>query len=770
MAETDRSKIVAFTEWVIHWRWLVVVLALAVAGACLSGIGRLTFSNNYRVFFSDQNPQLRAFESLERIYTKNDSILFVLQPTDRDAFSPAMLKIVHELTIKSWQIPYSTRVDSVTNFQHTRADEDELIVEDLVPDPDGIHAADAAEIRAIALAEPLLRDRLVAADGATTGVNVRIHPPGKSRAEISEAVAYARELQRDLRAAHPDLRVELTGTTMLSNAFAEAPEADLGFLLPLMYAILFAMMLYLLRSVAGTLATFGVIALSAASAMGLAGWAGIQLNGVSVSAPTIILTLAIADSVHILVTFFGEMLRGREKHAALVESMRINAQPVFLTSLTTVIGFLSLNFSDAPPLRDLGNITAIGVALAWVYSVTFLPAMVAILPVRPQRVKVMSTAAMEALADFVIRHRRALLIGMSGLVLVLTAGMLRFEINDKPVEYFGESFDFRRATDFAIDNLSGFYGMHFSLEAGGSGAISDPEYLQTVDRFVEWMRARADVAHVATITDTMKRLNKSMHGDDPTYYRLPEERELAAQYLLLYEMSVPFGLDLNDQISVDKSATRLTVTNADIDFRQLKIFKGEAEAWLRDNGLPSMRDAEGSAPAVMFAYIGQRNIEAMVRGTAVAFALISLVLILALRSLKIGALSIIPNVVPIGMAFGIWALLFRDVDFAISVVAGVSIGIIVDDTIHFLAKYLRGRREQGLSSPDAVRFAFRTVGNALWANSLILVFGFGALAWSNFWPNATMGLLTAIAIAAALVADFLLLPPLLMWIDGDEKN
>ena len=245
MAETDRSKIVAFTEWVIHWRWLVVVLALAVAGACLSGIGRLTFSNNYRVFFSDQNPQLRAFESLERIYTKNDSILFVLQPTDRDAFSPAMLKIVHELTIKSWQIPYSTRVDSVTNFQHTRADEDELIVEDLVPDPDGIHAADAAEIRAIALAEPLLRDRLVAADGATTGVNVRIHPPGKSRAEISEAVAYARELQRDLRAAHPDLRVELTGTTMLSNAFAEAPEADLGFLLPLMYAILFAMMLYL---------------------------------------------------------------------------------------------------------------------------------------------------------------------------------------------------------------------------------------------------------------------------------------------------------------------------------------------------------------------------------------------------------------------------------------------------------------------------------------------------------------------------------------------
>jgi predicted RND superfamily exporter protein len=761
---------VRFTSWVIRRRWLVIAASLGVTVLCVLGMGRLSLSNNYRVFFSDQNPQLRAFEALERIYTKNDSILFVLQPEGRDVFTPEVLRIVHELTEHAWQVPFSTRVDSVTNFQHTRAEEDDLVVEDLVPDPGSLDAAGAARVRAIALAEPLLNGLLVAADGATTGVNVRIHPPGKSRREISEAVAYARGMMAELRAKHPDLRVELTGTTMLSNAFAEAPEEDVRFLLPLMYAVLLAMMLYLLRSVAGAVVTFSVIALSALSAMGFAGWLGMQLNGVSVSAPTIILTLAIADSVHILVTMFGEMMRGRDKRAALIESMRINAQPVFLTSLTTVIGFLSLNFSDAPPLRDLGNITAVGVALAWVYSVTFLPALVAVLPVNPHRAKVMSTTAMEGLAEFVIRNRRRLLYGMSALALALSAGMLRFEINDRPAEYFDESIEFRRATDFAIDNLSGFYGMNFSLDAGESGGISNPGYLKVVSDFVDWMRARPDVAHVTTITDTMKRLNKSMHGDDPAYYRLPDDRELAAQYLLLYEMSVPFGLDLNDQINVDKSATRLTVTNADIDFRRLKEFKVEAEAWLAQHGLPSMRDAQGSSPAVMFAFIGQRNVEAMVQGTAVAFALISLVLIVTLRSVRIGVISIIPNVVPISMAFGIWALLFRQADFAISIVAGVSVGIIVDDTIHFLAKYLRGRREQGLGSADAVRYAFRTVGNALWANSLILVFGFTALAWSNFWPNATMGLLTAVAIGVALVADFFLLPPLLMWLDGDETR
>jgi len=768
MAGSNPDSVVTFVRWVIRRRWFVVFAAVMLTAVCAAGIGRLTFSNNYRVFFSDENPQLRAFEALERIYTKNDSVLFVLQPADRDVFTPQMLAIIHELTEKSWQIPHSTRVDSITNFQHTRAEDDDLVVADLVVEPQSLTAEETRRIREIALAEPLLRDRLISADGATTGVNVRIHPPGVSRAEIPATVAHARALAAELRTAHPELRVEITGTTFLSNAFAEAPEADIRFLVPLMYAILFVVMLWLLRSFGGALATFGVVMLSAIAAVGLAGWAGLQLNGVSASAPTIILTLAIADSVHILVTMFGGMLDGRDKQTALVESMRVNAQPVFLTSLTTVIGFLSLNFSDAPPLRDLGNITAIGVTLAWIFSMTFLPAAVAILPMRPQHARLMSLRVIEGIAEFVIRRRRGLLIGMSMVVLLLGVSTIRFEINDRPVEYFTEKVDFRRATDFAIANLSGFYGMNFSLPAAESGGISDPEYLRVVDEFVTWMRARPDVAHVATLTDTMKRLNKNMHGDDPAYYRLPDDRELAAQYLLLYEMSLPFGLDLNDQIDIDKSATRVTVTNADIDFRQLKIFKGEAEAWLRENGMPSMHGAEGSAPAVMFAYIGERNIQAMVRGTAVAFALISLVLVIFLRSMRIGAISLIPNVVPLVMAFGIWALLWGTVDFAVSVVAGVSIGIIVDDTVHFLSKYLRARREHGLASADAVRYAFRTVGNALWANSLILVCGFAALAFSQFWPNATMGLLTAIAIAAAVVADFLLLPPLLMWLDGDQ--
>jgi predicted RND superfamily exporter protein len=170
----------------------------------------------------------------------------------------------------------------------------------------------------------------------------------------------------------------------------------------------------------------------------------------------------------------------------------------------------------------------------------------------------------------------------------------------------------------------------------------------------------------------------------------------------------------------------------------------------------------------MFAYIAERNVQSMVRGTIIALLLISLVLAVSLRSFRLGAISVLPNIIPIGMAFGLWALIFGEVGFAVSIVAGVSIGIIVDDTVHFLAKYLRARRERGMNSPDAVRYAFSTVGHALWVTSLILVVGFSVLSLSAFWPNATLGLLTALAIAAALFADFLFLPPLLMALDGKE--
>jgi predicted RND superfamily exporter protein len=270
----------------------------------------------------------------------------------------------------------------------------------------------------------------------------------------------------------------------------------------------------------------------------------------------------------------------------------------------------------------------------------------------------------------------------------------------------------------------------------------------------------------------MRRLNKNMHGDDPARYALPESRELAAQYLLLYEMSLPYGLDLNNRINVDKSATRFTVTTADLSSSELRALTEAGEAWLRGNAPPSMHSV-GSGPMVMFSYISGINIRSMLLGSVLALFLISGLMIFALRNVRLGALSLVPNLVPAAVAFGIWGVTTGVVNLGLSVVIGMTLGVVVDDSVHFLSKYLRARRVEGLGPQEAVVYSFRSVGRAIVMTTAILVIGFSILATSAFDMNASMGKMTAITLAVALVADFLLLPPLLMAVDrvrGTERE
>jgi predicted RND superfamily exporter protein len=260
-----------------------------------------------------------------------------------------------------------------------------------------------------------------------------------------------------------------------------------------------------------------------------------------------------------------------------------------------------------------------------------------------------------------------------------------------------------------------------------------------------------------------------MHADDPTWHRLPNERDLAAQYLLLYEMSLPYGLDLNNQINVDKSATRVTVAAEDITSMQIRQLADAGEAWLREHAPASMH-TEGVGASVMFAHISDRNIKGMLKGTGLAFLFVSVILIVAFRSARFGVLSLIPNLVPAIVAFGVWALVVGRVNIALSVVAAMTFGIVVDDTVHFLSKYLRARRERGLSPDDAVRYAFSNVGRALIATTIILAAGFAILSFSAFDLNAGMGRLTAVTIVIALAADFFFLPPLLLRIEAGARR
>jgi len=759
-----------FTRGVIRFRWLVILAAVLGAGAIGSGAQYLEFANNYRVFFSDENPELVAFEELQATYTKNDNFVFVLEPADGDAFSSGTLAAVEALTEAAWQIPFTLRVDSISNFQHSYGVEDDLIVEDLFRGSADMSAQERARRGQVALDEPLLRNQLVTSAGSATAVNVVLQYPEKSLTEIPEAVEFARDLRQQIETAYPNIDVSLTGVSMLNNAFSEVGVSEVSTLMPIMFGVILLLTLLILRSAVATVATFGVIVLSTMVGMGWAGFMGIKLTPISASAPTIILTLAIADSMHILIALRSAVRSGMSKADAIVEAVRLNFLPVGVTSVTTIVGFLALNFSDSPPFWHLGNITAVGIAAAWLFSITLLPALISVLPYNVKQASGddRGERAMAWIAEFVISKPRRILISLGGAIMLLAALIPTIDFNDQWTQYFDQSVEFRQDTDQALEHF-GLYPIEYSVPAQASGGISDPAYLANLERLSEFLREQPGVVHVYSFSDIMKRLNKNLHGDDQSFYKIPNDRKEAAQYLLLYELSLPYGLDLNDRVNIDKSATRLTATMGNVDSTQVKHLLESTEVWMRQN-LPDWMHADPTGAQVMFTYIAERNVANMISGTLIAIAAIAVILMLALQSIRLGLLSLIPNGLPILATFGAWALIVGEVGFSVATIASISLGIIVDDTVHLLTKYVRARRERNATAADAIRYAFKSVGVAIVVNTVVLTAGFMVMVTSSFKVNADMGLLTAIAIVFALIIDFLFLPALLLFFDREQAN
>ena len=747
---------------ILRRRWLVAALAALLMLVTAGGARFVSVTNDYRSLFAEDNPQLAAFDALEDTYSASNTALIAVAPREGSVFTRETLGAVEELTEAAWRTPWSTRVDSLTNYSHSEAIEDGLVVEPLVEDAPSLGDADLTRIEGIALNAIDVAGRLASHDGRVAGLVISFALPEDPDAAVVEITDHLDTLLDAARASHPDIAYYLTGDVVMNRAFADTTKDDLETLAPIVFLIIVAATAVLAGSVLGALALVVVLVFVVSTTVGFAGWIGTVFNPANSGVPIIVMTVAVAHSVHIVTAALAGMRRGLGRNEAVAESLRSNAWPVFLTTATTMIGFLSLNASDSPPFRVLGNLVAFGVLCAYVYSMTLLPALLSILPLRARPGQADRPGFFDRLGAFVVGHRTPLLWFVALVAGALILGIPRIELTDTWTRYFDERYEFRRDTDFVIENLTGMETLEYSLDAGREGGITDPDYLRAVDAFAEWYRGQPEVAHVQAFPDIMKRLNKNMHGDDPAFHRLPDDPALAAQYLLLYEFSLPFGTDLNNRIDVAKSATRMTVVTRSLSSQAQRELDARAQAWLRANA-PELA-TEASGVSIVFAHLSQRNIESMLRGTIIAMALISFILIGVFKSVRLGLVSLVPNFIPAAMAFGLWGYLVGRVGLAGSVVTAMAFGIIVDDTIHFLSKYLRDRRD-GLSAPEAVRSTFRTVGRALWTTTAVLALGFLVFASSGFELSWALGLMVATTIVFALLADFLLLPPLLMAID-----
>ncbi|EGR0635693.1 RND transporter [Vibrio vulnificus] len=760
----ERTSLLAFSTRFSFWTLIISLMAIV---ATAMGAKNLYFRGDYNIFFDGSNAQLQAFDEIQTTFAKTDNIALVLAPKSGDVFDQRTLTQIQEMTEQAWQVPYSSRVDSLANYQHTEAVDDDLLVEDLLYQSYPLTAERIAKVRAVAMSEPILVNALVSEKGDVAVINITMQMPGVDEtAEVNEVVAYVEQMLSHYRAEYPDVTIYKAGIIAMNHSFAMAAQNDSATLVPTMLLVILVFLTIMLRSFLSVLATLVVIIGAIIATLGIVGWAGMFLHVASVNVPTLIMTLAVADCVHVIASMRHFMRQGMPKSQAIHRSVTLNFVPIVITSVTTAIGFLMMNMSDSPVLRDFGNLSALGVMIACVLSVSLLPALLNLLPVRfSAKQAAKSSDIMDKLADLVV-HRRNVLLPLSIVVIAGSAALIPYnKVNDESVKYFDTSSEFRQAADFMEQRIGGMTTMSIAIKTHQSQGIASPEFLEVLGEFTRWLREQPETDHVASLSDIYKRLNKNMHGDDSAYYALPAERELAAQYLLLYEMSLPFGLDLNNQVNVDKSSVKLQLTVKNLGSVELVALEERIYQWFASHA--PRYQVVASSPSLMFAHIGETNMASMLSTLPITLILISALMIFALRSWRLGVISLVPNIAPAVIGFGLWALISGEINLGLSVVVTLTLGIVVDDAVHFLAKYQHARKE-GQNAEQAVRYAFHTVGRALWITTVVLVAGFSVLAMSQFRLNSDMGQLSAIVIFVALVIDFVLLPSLLMRFDTAE--
>ncbi|CCQ11465.1 hypothetical protein PALB_23620 [Pseudoalteromonas luteoviolacea B = ATCC 29581] len=756
-------------EFIIKRAWWVLLWSVVLLLGFAKGLGGLTFSNDYRDYFSAENPQLMEWERLQQVFTKTDNVLISVSTKQGDLFTTAHLEVIKSITEASWFVPYANRVDSITNYQHVQSQgKDDIIVSDLVLEPGLMSHDELQKVKEIVTTEPLLVHRLMNEEGTTTAINIEVRLSDKPREEIAEIANAAYQLKQRYSQEHPDLLFHITGSVPYNFAMTNATKQDMASLMPAMYLLILVLFVLFTRSIMATFAVFILMVFSMIATMGASAWMGVVLMAPSMSAPTIVMTMAVANAVHLSMSFFSFYRGDIDKKEAIRQTLKSNWSPVLITNLTTAIGFLSMNMSDVPPYRDLGNMVAGGLILVVFFSLFLFPALLRLLPLRAKPQKQIQNTIYARCAYLVVSKYKQISILFITISLLSSFGIMKLELNDRFIEWMDARYEFRNDSDFINTHLTGLYRLDWGLDAGQEGGVTTPEYLAQLDELTSWARSQPGVVHVHSMSDVIKELNQKFHGGDEAYYKVPESQALAAQLLLIYELSLPMGLDLNNMLNVSKSSTHFVIRTANLSTIELLALEQATNLWIAHYEGP-IKPSEAASTTILFANISERNIRSLLTGTVFALVLISFLLIVPMRSLKFGLLSLVPNLLPAAIGFGVWGLLVGNVGLAISVVVGMTMGVVVDDTVHFMTKYLRHRRDGRMQPAQALTATFEQVGPALFGTTLILAAGFALLSLSGFEVNQQMGALTTIVILVAFFADFLLLPSLILLLDKKEK-
>jgi predicted RND superfamily exporter protein len=745
-----------FVGFIARRPWLAITLGLALVAGLAAGMKHLHADFTHKGFFWADDPKLLRLDAFERRFGNDDMVLIAVR-SPSGIFDEDSASLIQEMTRKMWQVPEVIRVESITNFNWVHSQNDDIVIEPLLPET--LTPQILAQRRQVALTHETLPGYLINRDGTVTVIMGRIKPGLDAPPDAPRITRAVRQIARE--GQRGDHEIHVGGGPVMTNAFEEITQSDIQRLVPMALGIAALFLLLLLRSTAGVLLPFVAVFGAVLATFGFAGWLGLAQTAMSTAVPSILIAVGIADTVHILVTFLEELRRGTERRQAAHNALTRNLLATFLTCLTTAIGFFSFFTANLKPVGILGTMAGVGALVAWVVAQLVVGGLLFVLPIKakplpPERFAATDRRA-STLVDFIARHRIGVIVTtllLSGAALWVSLGI---DVNSDPIKYFRHDLPVRVASDFMERTMGNARSFELVVSAGEDDGIKDPVFLSKVDAFQTWLEKQPRMTRAVSILDILKATHKSLHGDRPEAYRLGADKQTIAQELLLYTMGLPQGMDVNDRITVRNDALRITVLNTIVTSREAVAAIEGIVAQGKRMGL----DVEATGKYYLYQQTNDYVVQSFLTSLWSATLLIGIIMMIFLRSVRLGLISMFPNIVPLFAGGALLRLLGQPLDMGTVLVASVCLGISIDDTSHVLATFAYHRR-QGVPPNQAMRLVMAHTGPALLSTNGILIASFASFATATFVPNIYFGVLTAFILTMALVADMFFTPALLL--------
>ncbi|AEE50944.1 efflux RND transporter permease subunit [Haliscomenobacter hydrossis] len=745
-----------------RFRVIILVLFAVLSLLSIRAAFDIRFSFDFEQFFPIGDPDLDAFKEFVKEFETDDNFLLIAIHRPQGVFERNFLRKFHQLTLDCRDLPHVQQVQSLTKIGYpVKTPFGLTTVPAIHVDQPDLYASDRARL----LQDERFVRNLISKDGKTLVIFLKTIE--------SIELKQARELMAGVEALvgkYKFSNVHYLGRPYFQQEMVRLQQREIV-VATIVSAILVSLVMYLVfRRFWGTVVAVVSLALGLLLFVGFLGGFVRELNTLSALYPVLVLIIGTSDIVHIMSKYNDELHKGQERRTAMWNTIRDVGLATFMTALTTAIGFASLVTNRVMPIKDFGINAAAGVMIAYFTVILFTTVMLtwfrADQIAQPEKEHAFWARLLQGIVDFTRRRPRAIVLTTLVLVLISLFGISRITTNYDIISNLPRNSKITSDFLFFEKNLAGFRPMELAIYTQGDYRANDFEVLQEMEKIEQQLHRVDFIQAIFSSTALYKSINQMYHNNRPDAYRLPETKEEFEAYRRLAKRMPQLSAQV--MVSKDERKARITSRLGDIGADRIKEYGQQLDRWIAQNIDPKVIQVKRTGTGLIMdknaAYVRSN----LLLGLGSSIGLISLIIALVLRSVRMMIIFLVPNLVPLlvaGALLGYWGV---ELDAGISIVFSVVFGIAVDDTIHFLSKF-KLERNRGQSVENALRITLLETGKALILTTVFLFFGFLVLLFSQHPTSVVIGLLTSITLFAGMVTELMLAPVLVRWLIRDKN-